>query len=230
MKSITILTLFPDFFDSPFSSGLLGKFFVKGTVSLEIVDIRKFSGDKFNRCDDYPYGGGSGMVMKAEPLMRALDSVENPGTVILTTPSGRRLDQSLVKESAAFESVTLVCGHYEGVDQRFIDSCVDMELSIGDYVLSGGEFAALIYVDTLLRYQPGFMSNPDSLKEESFEDGLLEYPHYTRPDTVKGMTVPPVLLSGNHAEIEKWRHKKRLEKTKTVRPDLYNKFSESAGL
>lgn len=221
MKSINILTLFPEFFDSPFSSGLVGKFFQKGIVDIHIHDIRAYSTDTFHRCDDYPYGGGSGMVMKIEPLERALQAVKDPGVVILTSPSGRRLDQPFVKHAVStYQSMTIVCGHYEGVDQRFIDGYVDMELSIGDYVLSGGEFAALVFVDAVIRYIPGFMSNPGSLSEESFEDGLLEYPHYTRPEVYKEMRVPSVLLSGNHAEIAKWRYQKRVEKTAAVRPDL----------
>jgi tRNA (guanine37-N1)-methyltransferase len=222
VKSINILTLFPEFFDTPLQCGLIGKFIDNGNVTVNIVDIRNFSHDKFHRCDDYPFGGGSGMVLKIEPLEMALKSVEDPGTVILTTPSGVQLNQTRVKQFAVLETITVICGRYEGVDQRFIDEHVNLELSIGDYVLSGGEYAALVIFDSVLRYQPGFMSNPESLSEESFEDNLLEYPHYTRPAEYNGKKVPDVLLSGNHDEIKKWRYEKRLEKTRRVRPDLIN--------
>jgi tRNA (guanine37-N1)-methyltransferase len=224
LKTLNILTLFPEFFKSPFESGLLKKFIEKSGVIFNIVDIRAFSEDSFKRCDDYPYGGGSGMVLKPEPLFKALDSLKSRGTVLLTTPSGLPLTQQQVKEFACLEDITIICGHYEGVDQRVVDEYVDHEVSVGDYVLSGGEFAALIITDAVVRYLPGFMSNPDSLLEESFEDSLLEYPHYTRPDNYRGYDVPPVLLSGNHAEIAKWRLNKRIEKTRCNRPDLYKQF------
>lgn len=220
MKRINILTLFPDFFESPFNSGLLGKFKEKQAGLFNIVDIRSYSTDKFHRCDDYPYGGGSGMVMKVEPLSAALDSLERPGHVMYTSPSGVPFTQEMVKDLSVLDDITILCGHYEGIDQRIIDRYVDQEVSIGDYVLSGGEFAALVMVDAVVRYLPGFMSNAGSLEEESFENGLLEYPHYTRPASFQGMEVPDVLLSGNHAEIAKWRHEKAVEKTKRVRPDL----------
>jgi tRNA (guanine37-N1)-methyltransferase len=224
LRSLNILTLFPEFFTGPFTTGLMGKFIEKGSVRFNIVDIRTYSEDNFNRCDDYPYGGGSGMVLKPEPLFRALDALENRGTVMLTSPSGVPLTQQRVKEFSDLEDITIICGHYEGVDQRVVDTYVDHEVSIGDYVLSGGEFAALIITDTLVRYLPGFMSNPESLVEETFEESLLEYPHYTRPDEYRGLQVPPVLLSGNHAKIAEWRLQNRLEKTRRVRPDLYNRY------
>ncbi len=224
MKTLNILTLFPEFFRSPFETGLLSKFLQKGDLLLNLVDIREFSDDSFKRCDDYPYGGGSGMVLKPEPLFKALDSLDNRGTVILTSPSGEPLNQEKVKEFAGLEDITIICGHYEGVDQRVVDEYVDFEISVGDYVLSGGEFAALIITDAVVRYLPGFMSNPESLVEESFEGSLLEYPHYTRPENFREHQVPSVLLSGNHAEIAKWRLNKRVEKTRRVRPDLYKQY------
>jgi len=220
-----IYTLFPEFFGSPVKSGLMGKAVDSGIIKFEIIDIRSYSEDKFNRCDDYPYGGGSGMVLQAGPLSRAIDANEKGKSMrVYVTPSGKPLTQSLVKEMSLVNELSILCGHYEGIDQRVIDEYVDEEISIGDYVLSGGEYAALILTDAVARYVPGFMSNEESLVEESFEDDLLEYPHYTRPAELGGVKVPDVLLSGNHRGIEKWREEKRIEKTRAVRPDLYKKY------
>ncbi len=220
-----ILTLFPDFFSGPLESGLVGKAVESEIITVDIVNIRDFTEDRHKRCDDYPYGGGSGMVLLPEPLIKAVESVgSSTGKVILTSASGTLLNQDLVKEFSRERDLTVICGHYEGVDQRVIDSCIDQEISIGDYILSGGEFAALVILDAVARYVPGFMSNSESLSEESFENGLLEYPQYTRPADTGGMKVPDILLSGNHKEIEKWRRLKSIEKTKRVRPDLYKKF------
>ncbi len=223
---IDIITLFPDFFDSPFKSGLLGKCIHNGLLSVSIIDLRDYSDDKFRRCDDYPYGGGSGMVLKTEPLFRCLESIEDRGRTLLTSASGRPLTAPLVHELSKQDRLTLICGHYEGVDQRVCERYVHDEISIGDYVLSGGEFAALVIVDAVARHIPGFMSNAESLKEESFEEGLLEYPHYTRPEEIEGMRVPEVLLSGNHALIRKWRLERSLEKTARVRPDLMESYQK----
>lgn len=220
-----IYTLFPEFFKTPLETGLLGKAIEAGILSIHIVDIRAYSDDKFKRCDDYPYGGGSGMVLLAEPLFKALE--ENKKTVtktLLTSPGGMVLDQNLVKSLAGEMEISIICGHYEGIDQRVVDRYVDSEVSIGDYILSGGEFAALVIVDAVSRYIPGFMSNRDSLEEESFEENLLEYPQYTRPETIQGMVVPDVLLSGNHAKIAAWRLDESIEKTRRVRPDLYKRY------
>ncbi len=220
-----IITLFPDFFESPLKSGLIGKAVQKGIARVEITDLREFTRDRHRRCDDYPYGGGSGMVLSAEPAIRALEAVKGEKSLsILTSPGGKLLTQSLVKELSGKDEVCILCGHYEGLDQRAIDSAIDLEISVGDYVLSGGEFAALVILDAMFRYIPGFMSNSESLIEESFESDLLEYPHYTRPASLNGLDVPEVLLSGNHGDIERWRHEKRMEKTKTVRPDLYQRY------
>ncbi len=225
MKLFKIITLFPDFFKSPFESGLLGKAVNSNLVNIDIIDLRKYSLDKFNRCDDSPYGGGSGMVLKPEPFFNCLDNVKSKNTkVLLTTPGGIPLKQGLVKELSNEEEFCIICGHYEGVDQRVSDRYVDLEVSVGDYVLSGGEYAALIIVDAIARNVPGFMSNSASLDNESFENDLLEYPQYTRPAEYADSKVPEVLLSGNHEEIRKWRHAKSIEKTKKVRPDLYKKF------
>ncbi len=221
----TIFTLFPEFFAGPLGTGLLGKAVASGLVSVECVDIRDYSDDRRRRCDDYTYGGGSGMVLKPEPLFRALDAKRPSGAkVVFPTPSGALLTQETVKRFFAQDDICIVCGHYEGVDQRVIDRYVDFEVSIGDYVLSGGEFAALVIVDAVSRYVPGFMSNKASLSEESFENGLLEYPHYTRPPEYEGMKVPDTLLAGNHKTVEKWRLEKSIEKTRLLRPDLYREY------
>jgi len=220
-----IYTLFPDFFESPLKSGLMGKAVESGIVDIRIIDIREYSDDRFRRCDDYPYGGGSGMVIMPEPLFSALESNEDKNSKVLyTTPSGKPLTQNFVKELSAEGSVSIICGHYEGIDQRVIDTFVEHEVSTGDYVLSGGEFAALIIVDAIARNIPGFMSNSESLVEESFESDLLEYPHYTRPADYRGMKVPEVLLSGDHSKIAAWRHEMRIEKTRSVRPELYKNY------
>ncbi len=226
--TFNILTLFTDFFQSPFKSGLLGKAIDTEIIDINIIDIRSFSEDKHNRCDDYPYGGGAGMVLKPEPLFRALQSIHRDNSLtIATSPGGRQLDQRLVKSLSNEKELNIICGHYEGIDQRVIDAFVDFEISIGDYILSGGEFAALVLIDTIARYIPGFMSNSESVSEESFEKNLLEYPHYTRPAEYEGLKVPEILLSGHHKEIEKWRLSKRIEKTKQERPDLYENFLKS---
>jgi len=225
---VRIITLFPEFFDSPLRSGLLGKAIDKGIVSVEVINLRDYANTKFRRCDDSPYGGGSGMVLMAEPLFRCLEEKKGDAFTLLTTPAGVPFDQELVKKLHEKKELCIICGHYEGVDERVSERYVDSEVSIGDYVLSGGEYAALVMLDAVARYVPEFMSNSESLDEESFEDGLLEYPHYTRPAEIEGMKVPDVLLSGNHADIKAWRHEKRIEKTKRIRPDLYKRFCEQS--
>lgn len=203
----------------------MGKAVESGLVTVNLIDLREFSDDKFKRCDDYPYGGGSGMVLMPEPLFRALSAVKDSKTrVVLTSPSGRLLTQNVVKELAREDELCIICGRYEGVDQRVVDRFVDDEISVGDYVLSGGEYAALVMVDAIARYVPGFMSNSESLKEESFENDLLEYPQYTRPAEIEGMRVPDILISGDHGKIRQWRRDQSIEKTRRVRPDLYNRY------
>ncbi len=216
-----IVTLFPDFFSSPLRSGLLGKAIESGIIGVTLTDIRDFATDKYRSCDDYPYGGGSGMVLMPGPLAGAIESVRQAGAaVVVTSASGALLTQDLVKELAGHSGLCIVCGHYEGVDQRIIDRYVDYEISVGDYVLSGGEYASLVIIDAVSRLVPGFMSNKESLAEESFEQDLLEYPHYTKPQMYENHEVPEILLSGDHKKIQAWRMKQALEKTKKLRPDL----------
>jgi len=222
--SFKIITLFPEFFAGPLGAGLLGKAVSSGKVGVELIDLKEYAGNDHHQCDDYTYGGGSGMVLRPEPLIGAIRANASGSKVILTTASGKLLDQAMVKRLHGEGSLCVICGRYEGVDQRMIDACVDYEISIGDFVLSGGEYAALCIIDAVARYEPGFMSSAESLIEESFEGGLLEYPHYTRPEEIEGMRVPEVLTGGNHGEIARWRHEKRIEKTRSVRPDLYRKY------
>jgi tRNA (guanine37-N1)-methyltransferase len=223
---ITVLTLFPEFFTSGMSATLLGKAVQSGVLDFHTVQIRDFALDKHHTVDDTPFGGGSGMVMKPEPCVDALESVPKvPGQVrILLSPRGERLTQPLVKELAAAPDLVFFCGRYEGVDQR-VTEFVDREISLGDFVLSGGEPAALAMIDAVARLLPGFMGNANSVEEESFDEGLLEYPQYTRPVDFRGRRVPDVLLSGNHAHIRKWRRAERLGVTRERRPDLLDRAS-----
>ncbi len=225
MKLFKIITLFPDFFNSPLKSSLLGRAIQDGKIKVEIIDLKQFSTDKFHRCDDSPYGGGSGMVLQPGPLFRAIESAKDVRTkIILTSPGGMVFNQELAVNLLEEDEICIICGHYEGIDQRVLDRYVDYEISIGDYIISGGEYAALIILDSIARYVPGFMSNPDSLIKESFKDNLLEYPQYTRPAEIDGLKVPDVLLSGDHKKILEWRIEKSIEKTKRIRPDLYAKY------
>jgi len=220
-----ILTLFPDFFESPLKSGLLGKAIESKILSFNIIDIRSFTKDKFKRCDDYPYGGGCGMVLMPEPVLNAMASIKTcvGAKTIVTSASGELFTQQMAREYSTEKEITIICGHYEGIDQRVID-CADKEISIGDYVLSGGEFASLVIADSVARLIPGFMSNPESVVNESYEDELLEHPQYTRPSELNGIKVPDVLINGNHAKIDEWQKQQRLSKTKRLRPDLYEKY------
>ncbi len=193
----------------------------KGLVEYSLVNIRDFGVDKHKTCDDATYGGGAGMVLKPEPLAAALDSVKGSlKRVIYPSPSGIKFDQNQAKRLAEYDELVFICGRYEGVDQRIIDLYVDEEISIGDYVISSGEISTLVIIDSVYRLLEGVISS-ESLVEESFSDGLLEYPHYTRPADFRGLSVPDVLVSGNHAKINKWRYEKRVEKTRKNRPDIY---------
>jgi tRNA (guanine37-N1)-methyltransferase len=219
-----VLTLFPGIFDGYRTSSIVGKTIARGRVALDLVNVRDYALDRHRSCDDAPYGGGAGMVMRPEPLGRAIESVLRPGVpVIYLSPAGRLFDQRRARELARLDEVLLVCGRYEGVDQRVLELYVTEELSVGDYVLAGGEVAAMVVIDAVTRLLEGVITG-ESLREESFEEGtagpLLEYPHYTRPEVWRGMRVPEVLLSGHHAEIARWRRERSLEKTRTLRPEL----------
>ena len=221
---IDILTLFPGMFAGPFAESIVARAIAGGLVELHVHDIRAYAAGRHRVCDDYPYGGGPGMVMKPEPLFAAAEVVaaqdERRGPLILLTPQGRVLNQAIVNDLAAAPRLTLLCGHYEGVDERVRANLATDELSIGDYVLSGGEPAAIVVVDAVVRRLPGVLGAAESLTEESHAAGLLEYPQYTRPADFRGWTVPDILLSGHHAEIARWRRRQSLLRTARRRPDL----------
>lgn len=217
---ITVLTLFPDIIKGFFESSIMAKAVDKGLITYELVDFREYTKDKHRTCDDAPYGGGAGMVLKPEPIAAALDQMDlKKSRVIYPSPSGVLFDQAKAREISEEDSLVLICGRYEGLDQRIIDSYVDDEISIGDYVISSGEVASLVLIDAVYRLMDGVI-NHESLEEESFEKGILEYPHYTRPMSFQDQEVPEILLSGHHENIRKWRLQKGLEKTKKNRPDL----------
>ena len=220
---ITILTIFPEMFDSVLNASILGRAREQGLIEVECVDIRPFSDRKHKNTDDYPFGGGAGMVMLAQPVMDAMASVTGEGFSgrrIYMGPRGTTLTTRKARELAQEEHLVLLCGHYEGVDQRALDSCIDEEISIGDYILTGGELAAMVLTDCVARFIPGVLGSAESPEEESFSDGLLEYPQYTRPRELNGMEVPEVLLSGDHARIKAWRRQESLKATRRFRPDL----------
>lgn len=216
----TLASLFPEFFDSPLSAGLMAKARDSGLVQFDFVNPREFTEDAHRTVDDKPYGGGPGMVMMAGPLKKALDSVKRPGRMILLSPKGRPLDQELARELSQEESLTLVCGRYEGIDARLEEIFPLESVSVGDFVLNGGEAGALCLIEAVARLLPGFMGHAASGSEESFSSGTLEYPHYTRPETFEDKPVPEVLLSGDHARIAAWRRQKGLEQTLALRPDM----------
>ena len=223
-----IITIFPGMFSSVVDESILGRAVKSGLVEIQRVDLRDFTEDRHRSVDDRPYGGGPGMVFKPEPVFDAVESVLGEvGSVadagvrkIILTPQGRRLDQSLLRELSGESRIVLLCGHYEGFDERIVEGLGFEEVSIGDYVLSGGELPAMVLIDGVVRLLPGALGHPESSEEESFENGILEYPQYTRPSEYRGMKVPEVLLSGNHAEIEQWRRQQALERTRDRRGDL----------
>lgn len=223
MLRIDIISIFPEVFEPVLGSSMLGIARDKGAMALEVHDLRSWTSDKHRTTDDYPYGGGYGMVMKPEPFFAAVEAVkaldERPATVILTCPTGRVLDQALAEELATHERLIVLCGRYEGVDER-VRSIVDLELSIGDYVLTGGELPAMVLVDAVTRLQPGVLASSKSTEEESFSWGLLEYPQYTRPASFRDMDVPEILLSGDHAKVDTWRRMEAIRRTAERRPDL----------
>ena len=217
---IDVLTLFPEMF-TPLKTSIIGRAVDSGKLEIAITDIRDYTLDKHRKCDDTPFGGGAGMVMMAQPIASAIEAVDpdHKAKRIYLSPKGRTFNQSIVTEYAKCERLLLLCGHYEGIDQRVLDLYIDEELSIGDFVLTGGEIPAMAVVDAVARYVDGVIKG-ESLEQESFASGMLEYPHYTRPQEFKGLKVPEVLLSGNHAKINEWREKKSLEITAKNRPDL----------
>lgn len=217
-----ILTLFPEFFSSPLKQSVVGKAIAKGIIQVGAHNLRDYTLDKHKTTDDSPYGGGHGMVMKVEPMAMAIEALKDgrpDATVVMTTPQGERFTQKTAAEFAALPALIIICGRYEGYDER-IRAFADREVSVGDYVLSGGEIPALAIVDAVSRLVPGVLGEPGSSESDSFSAGLLEYPQYTRPEEFRGMAVPEVLLSGNHASIEKWRRREALKRTFQKRPDL----------
>ncbi|MBA7508411.1 tRNA (guanine-N(1)-)-methyltransferase [subsurface metagenome] len=231
MLKIDVVTIFPDMFDNIIEFGVLKEAFKKNICQLNIYNLRDFSNYKRGRVDDRPYGGGPGMVLMPEPIDGAITFIKKKNKIkkkekqktILLAPMGEKMNQNKLKYLVNLENIILICGRYEGVDERVIDSLIDFEISIGDYVLTGGEIPAMVIIDGVIRLLPGVVGKEESLKLESFEDNLLDYPQYTRPPVFKGMAVPKILLSGNHKDIQKWRKEKSLEITRIRRPDLIDK-------
>ena len=220
---IKVFTIFPEMLRPMLETSILGRAMESGCIQVELIDIRPYAANKHKNTDDYPFGGGAGMVMLAQPIVDAFEAntpADFNGRRIYMSPRGRRLDQHIVEELSQCQDLMILCGHYEGVDQRALDLCIDEELSIGDYVLTGGELAALVVIDSVSRLIPGVLGSGESAEEESFTTGLLEYPQYTRPREFRGMEAPEVLLSGHHANIVKWQRQKSLEITLKNRPDL----------
>jgi len=231
MLKIDVVTIFPNMFNNIIEFGVLKEAFKKNICQLNIYNLRDFSNYKHGRVDDRPYGGGPGMVLMPEPIDNAITFIKKKNKIkkkekqktILLAPRGEKLNQNKLKYLVNLENIILICGRYEGVDERVIDSLIDFEISIGDYVLTGGEIPAMVIIDGVIRLLPGVVGKEESLKSESFENNLLEYPQYTRPSVFKGMDVPKILLSGNHKDIQKWRKEKSLEITRIKRPDLIDK-------
>ena len=222
------MTLFPEMCEAFLSESIMGRARKKGIIEIKCHQIRDFAYDKHKRVDDTPYGGGKGMLMLAEPIYRCFENICNERgkrpMLIYMSPKGQILNQNVAKNLKNFDNISILCGHYEGIDQRVLDELVDMQISIGDYVLTGGEMPALVLVDTVARLVPGVLSENVCFEEESHYDGLLEHPQYTKPYEWRGKTVPDVLLSGHHANIEKWKHEQALIETKKYRPDLLEKL------
>jgi len=217
---IEVLTLFPEMFPGPLSAGVTGRGLASGLVTLRVHNLRDYAHDRHRQVDDVPYGGGAGMVLKPEPIFEAVRARTGTGPVILLTPQGEVVNQGLVRELASHDDLYLICGRYEGVDERVAAHLVDREISIGDYVLTGGELPAMVLIDAVSRLVTGVLGSEESPKDESFDQHLLEYPHYTRPAEFEGHPVPEVLRSGHHAEIERWRRAQAAERTRRRRPDL----------
>lgn len=225
---IDILTLFPEMFDGVFQASILGRAQQNGLLSVKMHNIRDYADNKHRKTDDYPFGGGAGMVMMAQPIFDCMEAVTNGQKVhrILLTPRGRLLSTQRAKELAKMDRLVLLCGHYEGVDER-VNAIIDEEISIGDYVLTGGELPAMVLVDCLSRFVPGVLGSSESAEDESHSNGLLEYPQYTRPADFRGMQVPEILLNGHHAKIMEWRYEQSLKKTHEMRPELLGTFGKN---
>lgn len=218
---IDILSLFPGYFTGPFDESIIKQAKKKGLLDISLIDIRDFADNKHHRVDDRPYGGGPGMVMMPEPVTKAIRSVKAPGShVVYVSPQGKLLTAEKCRQLAAYDHLVILCGHYEGVDERALESEVHEEISIGDYVLTNGCLAAIVLVDALVRFVPGVIGHAEAANEDSFENGCLDWPHYTRPEVFEGKSVPEVLLSGHHQKILEWRQQQALKKTGCVRPDL----------
>lgn len=217
---IDILTLFPEMF-TPLTESIIGRAVKSGKVEIVVTDIRDYTENKHRKCDDYPFGGGAGMVMTPQPVYSAIQAVDpdHKARRIFMSPKGRTFRQAMVGELLSYDRLLLLCGHYEGVDQRVLDLCIDEEISLGDFVLTGGEIPAMAITDSICRYIDGVIAS-DSLSQESFTDDLLEYPQFTRPQNFMGLTVPEVLVSGNHKEVDKWRAEESKKITEKLRPDL----------
>ena len=226
---IDVFTIFPEWFAGPFDASLLGKARAAGRLDLRVHDLREHTTDRHRSVDDTPYGGGAGMVMKPEPVFAAMEQLQTSGCRrIYLTPDGTPLTPAIAQDLAVQQHVIFLSGHYEGIDQRIRDNVIDQEISIGDYVLTNGTLAAAVVIDALSRFIPGVLGEEKSLTHESHTGTLLDFPQYTRPAEFRGMSVPEVLLSGDHGKIEKWRHAQRLEKTRLVRPDLFEKHSHES--
>lgn len=223
---INILTLFPEMF-TPLQESMLGRAREKGILDINLINIRDYTEDKHNRVDDTPFGGGAGMVMQVQPILSAYRENHLQGPCLYMSPRGKMLNGEMAESLSRQEEITILCGHYEGVDQRALDLLQAEEVTIGDYILTGGELPAMVLVDTVARFLDGVLAGEESVKEESVYSGLLEYPHYTKPREVEGLTVPEVLVSGNHEKIDLWRYEKSLEITKERRQDLFREYLES---
>ena len=223
---INILTLFPEMF-APLQESMLGRAREKGILDINLINIRDYTEDKHNRVDDTPFGGGAGMVMQVQPILSAYRENHLQGPCLYMSPRGKMLNGEMAESLSRQEEITILCGHYEGVDQRALDLLQAEEVTIGDYILTGGELPAMVLVDTVARFLDGVLAGEESVKEESVYSGLLEYPHYTKPREVEGRAVPEVLVSGNHEKIDLWRYEKSLEITKERRPDLFREYLES---
>lgn len=223
---INILTLFPEMF-TPLQESMLGRAREKGILDINLINIRDYTEDKHNRVDDTPFGGGAGMVMQVQPILTAYRENHLQGPCLYMSPRGKMLNGEMAESLSRQEEITILCGHYEGVDQRALDLLQAEEVTIGDYILTGGELPAMVLVDTVARFLDGVLAGEESVKEESVYSGLLEYPHYTKPREVEGLAVPEVLVSGNHEKIDLWRYEKSLEITKERRPDLFREYLES---